>query len=130
MRCPTVFRYLAIALAVAAHAQTGDLTKLSLEDLMGMDITSVAKREQKLSQAAAAIYVITQEEIRRSGLTSIPELLRLVPGMSVARITATSGPSLRAASTGDMRTRCWCCKTDAPCTRRCSLESIGTFRIP
>ncbi len=86
MRCLTLFRSLAIAFAVAAQAQTGDLTKLSLEDLMGLDITSVAKREQKVSQAAAAIYVITQEEIRRSGLTSIPELLRLVPGMSVARI--------------------------------------------
>lgn len=86
MRCSAVIRSLAIAFAVAAQAQTGDLTKLSLEDLMGLDITSVAKRETKLSQAAAAIYVITQEEIRRSGLTSIPELLRLVPGMSVARI--------------------------------------------
>src|SRR5207302_9180666 len=42
--------------------------------------------EEKLSEAPAAIYVVTQEDIRRSGLTTIPELLRLVPGLDVARV--------------------------------------------
>ncbi len=63
-----------------------DLTQLSLEDLMNVEVTSVSKKKQKLSGAAAAIFVITQEEIRRSGVTSIPEALRMVPGLQVARL--------------------------------------------
>lgn len=76
----------------AAFSQTptgsepSDLGSMSLEDLMSIEVTSVSKKPQKLSDAAAAVYVITQDEIRRSGLTSIPELLRLVPGLEVANI--------------------------------------------
>ena len=47
---------------------------------MNIEVTSVSKKEQKMSQAAAAIFVITQEDIRRSGATNIPDLLRMVPG--------------------------------------------------
>ena len=65
-----------------------DLTEKSIEDLMNIEVTSVSKKEEKLSQTAAAIYVITQEDIRRSGMTSIPELLRMVPGLSVAHLDA------------------------------------------
>jgi iron complex outermembrane receptor protein len=64
-----------------------DLTALSIEELMNIEITSVSKKAQALSQAAAAVYVITQEDIRRSGVTSIPEALRMVPGLQVAHIT-------------------------------------------
>lgn len=63
-----------------------DLTQLSLEELMNVEITSVSKKKQKLSGAAAAIFVITQDDIRRSGVTSIPEALRMVPGLQVARL--------------------------------------------
>lgn len=63
-----------------------DLSELSLEDLMNIEVTSVSKEPQKLSDSAAAIFVITQEDIRRSGATSIPEVLRLAPGVHVARI--------------------------------------------
>lgn len=63
-----------------------DLSKLSLEDLMNLQVTSVSKMPQNISQAAAAVTVIDQDEISRSGMTSIPDLLRLVPGMDVARI--------------------------------------------
>jgi len=63
-----------------------DLSEISLEDLMNVEVTSVSKKEQRLSQTAAAIHVITQEDIRRSGLTSIPELLRMVRGLHVGRI--------------------------------------------
>ncbi|MBN1931032.1 MAG: TonB-dependent receptor [Desulfobacterales bacterium] len=66
-----------------------DLTELSLEDLMNIEITSVSKKSQKLSEAAAAIFVITQDDIRQSGVTSIPEALRLVPGIHVTRINAS-----------------------------------------
>src|SRR4051812_7249554 len=56
-----------------------------LVDLMKIQVTSVSKRPEKLSDAAAAIYVITQEDIRRSGVNSIAEALRLAPGLEVAR---------------------------------------------
>ena len=62
-----------------------DVMDKSLEELMTITITSVSKRPEKLSDAPAAIYVITQEDIRRSGVTSIPEALRMAPGMEVAR---------------------------------------------
>ena len=55
---------------------------------MNVEVTSVARRGQKLSDTAAAVFVITQEDIRRSGATSIPEVLRTVPGLHVAQISA------------------------------------------
>ncbi len=67
-----------------------DLTSLSLEDLMNINVTSVSKRPQKLIDAASAIYVITQEDIRRSGATNIPDALRRVPGIQVAHINANT----------------------------------------
>ena len=67
------------------NAPPADLTHLSLEELMNVEVTSVSKRAEKLSVAPAAISVITADEFRRSGATSIPEALRLVPGMEVAR---------------------------------------------
>lgn len=57
---------------------------------MNIQVTSVSKKEQRLSRAAAAVYVITTEDIRRSGATNIPDLLRLVPGVNVARINGSS----------------------------------------
>ncbi len=66
--------------------QTASLTKLSLEDLMNVNVTSVSKKPEKLSEAAAAVYVLTGEEIRRSGVTTIPDAFRLVPGMVVGNI--------------------------------------------
>jgi iron complex outermembrane receptor protein len=69
---------------------SADLTSQSLEDLMNIQVTSVSKKEQKLSATAAAIFVITQQDIQRSGATSIPDLLRMVPGMNVAQIDANT----------------------------------------
>ncbi|HXF14936.1 MAG TPA: TonB-dependent receptor [Terriglobales bacterium] len=73
---------------IVASAQNNqvDVTTMSVEDLMNMQVTSVSKRTQKVADAAAAVYVITQEDIRRSGATNIPEALRLAPGIQVARI--------------------------------------------
>src|SRR6202521_4642907 len=68
----------------------GDLTQISIENLMNMEVTSVSKKEQKMSQAAAAIFVITQEDIRRSGATNIPDLLRMAPGLDVSQINANN----------------------------------------
>ncbi|MDA8137421.1 MAG: TonB-dependent receptor [Desulfobacteraceae bacterium] len=66
-----------------------DLTEMSIEDLMTVEVTStVARKAQRVTETAAAVYVITAEDIRRSGVTSIPEALRMVPGLEVARIDA------------------------------------------
>jgi len=65
-----------------------DYLALGLEDLMNMTVTSVSRKSQPLSEAAAAVFVITQEDIRRSGVTSIAEALRMAPGIEVARIDA------------------------------------------
>lgn len=61
------------------------LADLGLETLLNMEVTSVAKKAQRLSESAAAIHVITNEDLRRSGVTVIAEALRMVPGLSVAR---------------------------------------------
>lgn len=75
----------ALAQADADNGADSDLLNLSLQQLTDVEVTSVSKRSEKASQAAAAIYVITQEDIRRSGLQNVPELLRMVPGLQVAR---------------------------------------------
>src|SRR6202167_5697292 len=81
---------LAASWAISAGAQNPpeDLSKLSVEDLMNVEVTSVSKKEQKVSQTAAAIFVITQEDIRRSGANNIPDLLRMVPGVNVAQVNS------------------------------------------
>jgi iron complex outermembrane recepter protein len=71
-------------------APSRDLTQESLEDLMNVEVTSVSKKEQKLSRTAAAVFVISQEDIQRSGATNIPDLLRMVPGIDVAQINGNT----------------------------------------
>ncbi|MFQ6615135.1 MAG: TonB-dependent receptor plug domain-containing protein, partial [Fidelibacterota bacterium] len=73
---------------VHAESLPTDLTKLSLEQLMDIKVTSVSKKPEKVTQAAAAVFVITQEDIRRSGATHIPEVLRMAPGVDVARVNS------------------------------------------
>ncbi len=62
------------------------LSQLGLEQLMNIEVTTVSRTESTVGRSAAAVYVITQEDIRRSGATTIAELLRRVPGMDMARI--------------------------------------------
>lgn len=76
------------AFAEAVTDSVDDLKALAFEDLFDVEVTSVSKRSQKLSRIAAAVTVITAEDIRRSGHTSIPEALRMVPGLEVAQIDA------------------------------------------
>jgi iron complex outermembrane receptor protein len=79
-----------IVLAAFSNAQDqSDLTQLSPEQLSKMEVTSVSKKEQKLSDTAAAVYVITQQDIRNSTATTIPGLLQMVPGLDVARINGS-----------------------------------------
>src|SRR5258707_12653187 len=71
----------------AAQVQlAANLAELSLEELANLQVTSVSRRAERLADAAAALYVITGEDIRRSGVTSLPEALRLAPNLEVARI--------------------------------------------
>ncbi len=81
--------FLFFLLAGSTFAQTAaastDFTTYSLEELMNMELTTAAKKPQKASESASAVYVITQEDIRRSGATNLPEALRMAPGIQVMR---------------------------------------------
>src|SRR5579884_278203 len=87
------YLFLAIAGLLCSSASTQDqkrdLTALSLEDLMNIEVTSVSKKEQKLSHTAAAIFAINADDIRRSGAREITDVLRMVPGLDVAQIDQT-----------------------------------------
>jgi iron complex outermembrane receptor protein len=78
-----------LTIAGAAAQQSQDITDLSLEELMNVKVVSASRKQTKLSQTAAAVYVITRDDIARSGAASIPELLRRVPGLHVAQVTAS-----------------------------------------
>jgi iron complex outermembrane recepter protein len=73
---------------VAANVQ--DLSRLSIEELANVEITSVARRPQPLSQAPAAVFVITNDDVHRTGAVDITEALRLAPNLQVARIDASN----------------------------------------
>ncbi len=69
----------------------GPLSHLSLEQLGNTEVTTVSKEPTRIIRTPAAIYVLTQEDIRRSGATSIPEVLRLVPGVEGAFLAVAAG---------------------------------------
>jgi iron complex outermembrane receptor protein len=72
----------------AAQTTTEDLKRMSLADLLQIDVTTVSRAPEPIGGVPAAVHVITQDDIRRSGALSIPEALRLAPGLHVARINA------------------------------------------
>jgi iron complex outermembrane receptor protein len=72
----------------AQQAQAIDLAELSLEELANIEVTSVSRRPEPISDAAASIFVITSSDIRRSGARTLPEALRLAPNLQVARVNA------------------------------------------
>src|SRR5512140_1838316 len=73
-----------------APSQASDLSTATIEELMRIRVTTVAKKEQSLAHAAASVYVITHDDIRRSGAENLPDVLRLAPGVEVAQITSNS----------------------------------------
>jgi len=82
-----------LSLYNSGHAETVPAPDKEFDQILSMDIseltvTSVSKKEEKLSDAASAIYVITNEDIKRMGSTSIPEALRIVPGLQVAQFNS------------------------------------------
>jgi iron complex outermembrane receptor protein len=74
--------------AESSAPSVSDSRDISLEDLVNIKVTSVAKKETTLEDSPAAVTVVTQDDIRRFGITTLPEALRLVPGMDVARINS------------------------------------------
>lgn len=89
--CAQVLAVLFVAgsAAFCEQREQPDLTQKSLEDLMNIEVTSVSKKEQKMSQAAAAVFVISADDIHRSGALRIPDLLRMVPGVEVAQLNGS-----------------------------------------
>ncbi|HET9447157.1 MAG TPA: TonB-dependent receptor [Steroidobacteraceae bacterium] len=84
---------LGVGQAVASQdltASTGALKRLSIEELMDIEVTSVSRSAETLGSAAAAVGVVTNEDIRRSGAATIPEALRGIPGLHIARRNANS----------------------------------------
>jgi iron complex outermembrane receptor protein len=92
-----IIRLLAIAILAGGHAvdagaqavqPAADLGRVSIEDLMNIQVTSASRKEQRLGEVPAAVFVLTREDIRRSGSTTVPDVLRLVPGVQVAQMNA------------------------------------------
>ena len=81
---------LGISYMVSAEEDSKDYFSMSLEELVQIEIVSASKRGERLTEVPAAAFVLSNEDIRRSGVTSLPEALRLVPGMQVQRIDADS----------------------------------------
>src|SRR4051812_4163502 len=79
---------LAASAANADDINPSALLNMSLDQLSNIEVTSVSKKAEKANEAAAAVFVITQEDIKRSGATSIPEALRMAPGIDVAQAGA------------------------------------------
>jgi iron complex outermembrane recepter protein len=82
--------FLASGAVGAQTMRVADIADLSIEELGNIQITSVSKHAERLADAAASIFVITGEDIRRSGATRLPEALRLAPNLEVARASASS----------------------------------------
>ncbi len=89
-RCAVIFYGLVTGLVGAPVAAEESFFDLDLEEVLNLEITSVSKKPQTVSQAAAAVFVITADDIRRSGAKSIPEVLRMAPGLQVAQISANT----------------------------------------
>ena len=85
MKLPHAILVTALTAAGPLHA-AGDIDELSLEDLVKTEVTSVSRKSQSLADVAAAAFVITAEDIRRSGAQSLPDVLRMAPGVEVAQI--------------------------------------------
>ena len=85
---------------ILGQSSKPDLTESSLETLLNMEVTSASRKQGKFLETSAAIFVISREDIRRSGLTSIPELLRMVPGLQVAHIDANKWAITARGSNG------------------------------
>ncbi|MBT4499038.1 MAG: Plug domain-containing protein, partial [Gemmatimonadetes bacterium] len=74
--------------SASAQENIVELMSMSMEELMDIEVSLTSRTEIRLFETAAATFVLTGDDIRRAGVTSLPEALRLVPGMQVASIDA------------------------------------------
>ncbi len=86
----TVALFYCIANLVFANSKSTEnsLLDMSIEELTKVEVTTVSRHSQKLAQLSSAVFVITQDDIRRSGATSIPDALRMAPGVQVDRVSS------------------------------------------
>jgi len=71
-----------------AQTRVPDLADVSIEDLMNIEISSASRKDERAADVPGAIFVITHDDIRRSGMSTLPDLLRLAPGVDVAQINS------------------------------------------
>jgi len=88
--CTLSFILLTSSLQAVEKVAMNDLYIMSLEELMDIKVISVSKKEETLKDSSSSVFVLTQEDIKRSGLRSFAELMRLVPGMQVAQKNAST----------------------------------------
>ncbi|RFP14784.1 MULTISPECIES: TonB-dependent siderophore receptor [unclassified Duganella] len=103
-RCAPLWLGAGLLCAAGASAQQlpSQLSRMSIEELAEIPITSVSKKAEPLGDAAAAVYIITGEDVRRSGATSLAEALRLAPNLEVARTNGnTYAVTARGGSNGN-----------------------------
>ncbi len=89
LRCYGFLIPVLLVIAASSYARASELTDLSLEELFNVEVVSVSKKPERGSDVAAALAVISGDDIRHSGATSIPEALRAAPGVNVARINSS-----------------------------------------
>lgn len=99
MKKQLLLSILSASMLIAAPENVDDLFELSLDDLMNIQVSEVTRKNEAPFKATSAVYVVTSEQIRRSGANNIPEALRLVPGVHVGRISGSQySISIRAVN--------------------------------
>ena len=94
--------------AAEKAASAEGLADLSLEQLREVVVTTVSRSAERLDRVAASVYVISGDDIRRSGATTIPKALRLAPTLDVARADANQYAINARGFNNVLPTRCWC----------------------
>lgn len=89
---------LVLAFVISSGADKGDLTRLSIDELASLQVVPVSRKPEARIEAAGAIHVITEEDIRSSRITTLPDFLRLSPGVQASRFDADEWAPLAAAT--------------------------------
>src|SRR5690242_21565368 len=89
-RCAAFVLLTGVVAAPASAQSLGDLRNMSIDQLAQIEVRSASKREEPLSSAPAALYVITSDDILDSGATTLPEVLRLAPNLNVQQVDASN----------------------------------------
>ena len=110
-----------------APSSDASIGVMSIDDLLNVTVTSAGQKEQKLSDVAAAMTVLNSDDIRRSGATTIPDLLRYVPGVEVGEANNTDYAVTIRGLAGSTPPTSSCSWTDVPSTTPFSAGSTGNI---